>query len=590
MNITLLDSQEEGHRFLPNMRIWISCIKIIFLLLFIPFVLTIIPIISPFPQAAQKKSYLSQELIDTTVLRAFYIINEAANVAGVGFRQKEAIEHARRIAQQLKTMAKGDPNERYILWKVGELEAQLYLEEKDLLLQQIQKGSVSVNPLIARYNAEVGKDRPDFATMRKIHIQMGLLDNNKANELADSFNKRYRNISREVVYSLEKALMNGDLEKSRQEISYILRNRTYLAITDSRYLQMESRVEGLSRARDLEKIIDKDLATATMYLGKNSLNEARDRITYSKNNFSEINSYLPQQESSDWQMKIDKTDRLLTSKEDSLVNINMMLLNTSGVKAANNFLQSILKPYGVSRDKVAMVDQAILGVNTSDDGKMRKEIGTVATEDDTAGSMVFDDIMSSAIKKAQLKSDSINAIQEKEFRRLQAEKAKQDSIQLAAQEKAAQKLRSQQEKAAAIAMEIYSKLEKSNYTAASNLFNKENSFLGTYLGKDAYDMLDATLNRSASEPSVGSSGSIAYVSAVSETEPVPVSSQIKANQQRAQEEIIKIYSMLEQNNPEEAYNRFQKIRTPLKKYLEKEIFDMLETSVLQAYNFSKSGR
>jgi hypothetical protein len=572
------------------MRTLISCIKIICLLLFIPFVFTINPIISPFPQAAQKKSYLSQELIDTTVLRAFYIINEATNVAGVGFRQKEAIEHARRIAQQLRTMAKGDPNERYVLWKVGELEAQLYLEEKDLLLQQIQKGTVSVNQLIARYNAEVGKDRPDFATMRKIHIQMGKLDNTKANELADSFNKRYRNISREVVFSLEKALMNGDLEKSRQEISYILRNRTYLTISDSRYLQLESRVEGLSRARELEKIIDKDLASAIVYLVRNSLNEARDKITYSKNNFSEIYSFLPQQESSYWQMRIDKTDRLLTSKEDSLVNINMMLLNNRGVKEANNYLQSILKPYGVSRDRVAMVDQAILGVNTSDDGKMRKEIGTVATEDDTTSNMVFDDIMSSAKKKAQLKADSIKAVQEKEFQKLQAEKAKQDSIQLAAQEKAAQKLRNQQEKAAAIAMEIYSKLEKNNYKAASNQFNKENSFLSTYLSKDAFDMLDATLNQSASESSGTSSGAIAYVSAVSEPESVPVSNQLKSNQQRAQEEIIKIYSMLEQNNPEEAYNRFQKIRTPLKKYLEKEIFDMLEASVLQAYNFSKSDR
>lgn len=570
------------------MGIFIQSLKAFCLLFLIPFVFANSS--DTFcSQAAQKRAYLSQELIDTTVLRAFYIINEAASVAGVGFKQKEAIEQARRIAQQLRTMAKGDPNERYILWKVGELEAQLYLEEKDLLLQQMQKGTVTVNQLIARYNAEVGKDRPDFATMYKIHIQMGVLDGRKADELADSYNKRYRNISREVVFSLEMALMNGDLEKSRQEISYILRNRTYLTIADSRYLQLESRVEGMAKARELEKIVDSDLASAITSVKNNLLNDARDRITASKNNFTEISPYVPQQESGTIQMRINRADRLFASKEDSLVNVNLMLLNTGGVKAADKFLQNVLKPYGVSREKTAQVDQVILGINTSDDGKMKKEIGSVAADDDTSETMVFNDMLSSAKKKAQLKADSINAVQEKEFRRLQSEKAKQDSIQLAAQEKNANQLRIQQERAASIAMEIYSKLEKNNFKDASNQFNKEKPFLNSYLGNDAFGMLSMTLNQSVSESSGNSSGAITYISSVNETKALtPVQSQAKSNQERATEEIVKIYSMLEKNRPEQAYNRFQEIRNPLKKYLDKEIFDMLEASVIQAYNYSKS--
>ena len=57
---------------------------------------------------------------------------------------------------------------------------------------------------------------------------------------------------------------------------------------------------------------------------------------------------------------------------------------------------------------------------------------------------------------------------------------------------------------------------------------------------------------------------------------------LRKNQERAQSEIIQIYEMLEKNNIKEAIDRFQKNRTPLQKYLDKEVFEMLEMTVTQA--------
>jgi hypothetical protein len=75
-------------------------------------------------------TYMAKDYIDSTILRAIFIINDAAGVAGVGFRTKESLDEAWRIARKMKTQAKGDPNETYALWKVNELEWLIRLEER----------------------------------------------------------------------------------------------------------------------------------------------------------------------------------------------------------------------------------------------------------------------------------------------------------------------------------------------------------------------------------------------------------------------------------------------------------------------------
>ena len=540
------------------------------------------------PHAAQKTKYISQTVIDSSVQRAFYILTEAASTAGVGFRQKEAIEESKQIVRHLKQIAKGDPNERYILWKVGELEAQIYLEEKDLMLHQMQKGQISINQLIARYNTEVGKPRPDFASLKRIHSQMNNLDVNKANEIAGSYNKRYRAISREVLFSLEKSIVSGDLEKAREELGYCLRNKTYLTIPDSKYQNLENRVEGLTRARLYQPMIQNDIDQANKSLLQNRLAAAREKITSAENRYTEIKNFLPQNESGGLSSLINKASRLLNAKEDSLVNFTISLLHSKGVQAADDHLQKTLKPSGVCREKTAYVDKAILSINSPEDGRMSAEISELATTQENAQEAGFDAMLATAKKKAQIKMDSIRAIEEERLRKEQIEKMRRDSIIMHAEFEKQQK----QNRAASISLELYSLLERNKTDAARNQFSKERSFLQKFMWKDAFEVLEMTVMQPSEPQIVETSVAISYIPANQEAAAEPKTQQSekqKHNEEKAQQEIIEIYSMLESNQIEAAFRRFQKNRTPLQKYLEKEVFSMLESSVVQAHTYHISG-
>lgn len=528
----------------------------------------------------QNEKYLSQSYVDSSIGQAFYLLNEATTMAGVGFHQKEAIDGARRIAFNLKQLAKGDPNERYVLWKTSELEAQIYLEEKDLVLQQVQKGQISVNQLISRYNLEVGKVRPDFSSLKRIHMQISHLDTKKANEMAGSYNNRHRAISREVLFSLEKAIMSGDLKNARQELGYCLRNKIYLDIGDSKYSQLEQKVEGLTRSGEKKPFIEKDIQDARNAIKQFKLNVAREKISSASYLYSGIKNYLSQNESSSISSSIDLTSRYLTSKEDSLVQVNLTILKVKGVQAANDYLKNKLRPSGVSRDKAAYVDNAILSISSPDTSKIGREIGYMAEEDDSQSAAAFNDLLATAKRKAQAKMDSIRAIEDARWRELQIENARRDSMFLASQAE----MQKFQDSATILSLQLYTMLEKNKTTQASTFFNQKRNFLCKYMWKDAFDILETTIKQSLNPPPAEKAVSVSYISNVPESTPAYSQDQIlKANQQKAQDEILQLYNMLENNQINEAYSRFKKIRSPLQRYLDKEVFAMLETTVTEAY-------
>lgn len=534
--------------------------------------------------AAKKEQYLSQEFIDSSVQRAFYILNEAASVAGVGFRQKEAIQEAKKISNRLKQMAKGDPNERYILWKTGELEAQIYLEERDIVYQKMQKGQVKVNQLISRFNSELGKNRPDFATLKRIHVQMGQLDIHKANEIASSFNQRYRAISREVLYFLEKALMTGDYNKARDELGYCLRNKTYLTIPDSKYNQLEKKLENLIRAQEETPLINSELQAARDAVLKNNLTKTRNLMSSIDCRLDRIKKVLSEGESSKIKRSLSEISRMFSSKEDSLVNVNIRLLQNEGVQAANEFLQNVLKPCGVSREKIAYIDKAILSISTSDDPLMKNEIMGVVTDESDGNDYGFTDIYSSVKQKAQNRMDSLMLVEQHRMHMEEQRRAKEDSIAMLVQNKQ-QQLQKNQELASQLTVKLYTLLEKNNSAEAVSLFEKQSDFLKYYLPSEGYEILRTSLHtpQYESEPV----NTVTYIKEDPTTDNKTVEdNKMMVNREKAQQMVISIYDMLEKNEISDAYNRFNANRKPLHKYLDREVFEMLETTIIQAYTFN----
>jgi len=567
--------------------------------------------------AKLSQNYLKQETVDTTVMKGFYVLTEAAGVAGVGFRQQEAINTAKRLAKELREKAKGDPNARYVLWKVGELEAQIYLEERDLEIQKKLQRQITVNEYVDRYNTEVGRPRPDFSTMKKIHTQLLAIDPPKGNELADSYNKRYKSISREVIFSIEKAVLAGNDTKAREELGYCLRNKNYLSISDEQYYQIESRVDGLTKAYIEKPLIEKETDSAEKTIRINDFNSARTLIFSAQYRLKNSNEYYPQDVSQRLSFQINKINKRLSSKEDSLVNINLSILSKQGIKPADEYLQKTLKAYGVAREKTSYVDSMILMISSPEKNKMAAEFEGLEQTDEPQESSVFDNIRESARLKAQVKADSMRLADEVALRRLQAERARNDSILAVRLDAERAEQKKNQERAISVTMEIYRLVDQNRPNEAESIYLAQYLPLSKYLPSDMFDVLDMTLKAlketatsqkvtyltPAATPSPAAPNKtvnkqpetyqlVSQIPPQPQPQPQPSAvlspeQTLKNNQDRAQREIVGIYSMIENNQINQAYNKFQSIRTPLKKYLPKEAFDVLEATLVQTLQYSQ---
>ncbi|MBN1308501.1 MAG: hypothetical protein JXA18_11320 [Chitinispirillaceae bacterium] len=541
-----------------------------------------------FSGPSPQRKYISQELIDTSVQRGFILLNESADMAGVGFRHQRSIAEAKKIVKSLKEKARGDPNEKYVLWKVGELEAQIYLEESDLIMQQMRKRQLTINELVDKYNKEVGKWRPDFATLYRIHKRMEQVDAAKANELVDSYNQRKRALSREAVYFLEKALLAGNADSARKELGYCLRNQLYLNVSKSAYKRLEERVEGLIEAMDAKPLIESGAALANRLLDKRKIAEARRTLDTAENRLSTVKSRLPQREAIAMSSLLNRTVGRLKALEDSLVNVNVGILRSKGVEAADDYLQKVLRSCGVSHEKAASVDRMIIAVKTPEAGDAPSEIDGLADEEEEENA-VLDDIMRAAKKKAQEKKDSLQAIEDARLMKEGRERNRRDSISRIARAAEEAALRGKQQRADSIAMAVYTLIENNKPDAARKLQEKEKSFLEGFLRPDELAMLKTTVEHFASA-ALTKKSEVTYLKPVETAAKQPVqpgtdTGELQANMIRAQEEIQGIYAMLERNDVDKAYRRFQTNRTPLQKYLSSEAFSMLELSVKQAYEY-----
>jgi len=183
-----------------------------FLLCIVPLTLYVIEPSGAACYASNKKEYLSQTTIDTLIQQAFVNINASmgTDVPDADARHRQSVIDAKETVAKLKAMAKGDPNEKYVLWKVNELEYQVFLEERDMVLKNTQKGKKEENLLIAEFNKELGKKRPDFIALSMICRDMNALNRLKENEMKRSMDQRSEAITRDVVVTIEKALLAGD--------------------------------------------------------------------------------------------------------------------------------------------------------------------------------------------------------------------------------------------------------------------------------------------------------------------------------------------------------------------------------------------
>jgi hypothetical protein len=537
------------------------------------------------PPTRNKTDYLGKDYIDSTVLRAIFIISDAAGTAGVGFRTKESLDEAWRIARKVKAEAKGDPNERYALWKVNELEWLIRLEERDMVMQKMMEGQATVNQIVADYNAEVGKSRPDFKNLTRMHARMLEFDTRQADAMASSINKRVRTLSREAVLGLERSLLARNSAQVDREYKYLLRNRPYLKISGNTFDDLESRASACARAQDEIPTVKVETGRARKLVEMVQIAEARNMLALAQYRFSDIRNFVPEMEATRLYRGIRDVEGRLSDVEDSLVRVNLDILSRKGVKAANDYLQYVVREKGVCRDKAARIDQAILAVGSPEKSdKISREIDDVAAAAENSPEKdIIGEMRSKAMKKAQKKLDSMRVEDEK---RAQREKKRQDSIDAVARKAATEEYRKNRELTVRIASKIYDLIENKKARIAFDMFSTKHALLRRYLSSDAYATLESAVNQ-ARDPNWDSGyDQIFYLSPVAEKSSghriVPsAGSAAGANKEKAMTIITEIYGMLDRDEKAEAQGHFDREKSFLQTYLDKDAFDMINAMMVQ---------
>jgi hypothetical protein len=494
------------------------------------------PQAQPQPQAQTKPqgqaAYMSQAYVDTTVMRALYILNESASGYSVNNnRQTQAVERAKAVLDDLRKRAKGDPNERYALMRISEVEMQIALELEEIRKIEQDRRTLAANQLVTQYNAEVGKLRPDFATMRGLYRRMAEVDTRQANNMADSYNKRYKQISREATHSLEKALAANDFDIARRELEYCEKNKNYLMISSAQLAAQRERLERIQSAHGDLPRVTAQLDDSEKAYREFRLSECRMYLNMANNRLGEIRAHIPAKDAGAATARAQRLIRALDSREDSLVNIAMGVLNKQGPDAAVEYLHEVLqKRMSLSPERASIVDQAIMQARPERAPSAESNIKMVDAPD-------------------------IGASDNREMALIQ------DRARYRAQERA-DSVRQVKNKAASIKENIYMLIENKRQKDASRLFANEKAFLSSVLDKSDFRMLEQSV----------SSGTRVAASA-------------PANKDKARAELYtaRIYALIERNEIKEAFKRFKQYRKPLNKHLDSETFQMLELTVTQSY-------
>jgi hypothetical protein len=444
----------------------------------------------------KEDDYISQTYIDTLVDRAFYMLNTAGPMTGSGYSLEEAIAFAKETIERLKELAVGNQNERYILWKASELEGQVYLEEMGLLEERATMKQKMINNLARPFNAEIGKHRPDFGPLRSIEQNMKEIDSEKGAELERLLDDRIKNISREVVYFIETAIENENYDRARAELAYCKENQQFLKVSLTAYSRLAAKV----RAR---VTIDQELAFITAsseraqaLFAENKLDDARRETRTISVRLDLIKDATIRKE---WDKHYFRNRKLVSAierKEDSLVTVNLSKLKNEGIYAATSYLNSVVRPYGVSPHKAGEVDYAILERAVALAKEERSPVSAdIAAAIDTSseGNPSLDDLLAAAKRRA--KEEALMTSEEKaeltqiaEVRR-QRLRIAQENMQRRENQRQWQHV----EQARKSVVQIYALLETKQVKQAYEQFSDARALLQANISKDDFSKLEAAV-------------------------------------------------------------------------------------------------
>jgi hypothetical protein len=353
---------------------------------------------------------VSQSVIDSLVDRAYYILTSVDD-PGSGMIRENAIHSVKAITTRLHALAADDVNSAYILGKAKELEGQIYLEEKGLLLETGQYTQKLLNDQIVSFNKELGKRRPALRQLWAYRDQMAALEQGAGADVEKSIKKRASSLALEVPTSLQNALETGLVDSARSELVYCEENRDFLGFSAARYAALEAKVAAKMSDADEQTLVRKSLDGFKTALANNDLAVARRENAFIDRHMRSLRSRLLPYEWNRLNSAFELSSRKYHAKEDSLVSAALFALKKGGPAAAEQQLDA-MKSKGVSPERISEIDRAILETVIRQKRLEPDENAspTILPDDPDAGAFALGDMLARAKKRAAEKKDSANRI------------------------------------------------------------------------------------------------------------------------------------------------------------------------------------
>jgi hypothetical protein len=324
--------------------------------------------------------------------------------------------------------------------------------------------------------------------------------------------------------------------------------------------------------------VDVYINDVTNYIKKNNYYEALRHIEDLNFKLGKAQQFITPSVYTSCKSKIYTSAEQISKKGDSLVNENMQLVSAGNTDAAIEYLERVLRAYGISNDKIQKVDKAIMRLpsqqkDSKAEEKVEKDISTFA--DPHQGSTRF--YMDNVRARAQQKADSIRqsnggSVQGTVYgSTIPDPEPGRDNLSTGRESYDEQN----KKKAEYYCERIYELLDNKEVEKAYKKFRELRSPLQKYLSKNDFSKLESA--------TMSAYNATALQSMASEKATTSKEADKKKMEDYVLSLITEIYSYLDKNNIVAAQQSFKKNQHMIKEFASKDAYEVLESSIEQAY-------
>ena len=522
--------------------------------------------------AQRNNEFLSREFIDNTVQGAFNEFVIASRDAG-GTNQERVVRNARETVANLRRLAENDPNRRYVLWRLSELEAQISLEEEEINFRRRYANVQLINELVDLFNAELLQAMPNFANLQQLYNRMFAIDARTTNQFADRINQKMRSVTHNLTQDINSAFQRNNYAQAETYFLYVAENRRFLRISEANLETWRRRIQARKDADYLQANLGNRINFVNGIVRENRLLEAKRHIEVLSADLTGATALLPRNFVTSTRTQLNELSTGIDRREDSLVQHGHALINAGRFDEAGAFLSNVLMPAGINRDRIAGIDRAIISATGSTMRQAEYQSG-IRSFDVSAASIGSGEALNERMRQ---RTDSIRAAARAEEERVREHFERRNRSAIRKHNSETQSRQAQQARGDAFLQEVQLLFDNGRYEAAVRKFKGRQAQQAFMHGTPSLFLSVKTrVNSQTGANNENDSEVIVSRRRIEETGR-------NAQQQRAQRIMGEILDLLEGNRTAQAYSVYFFNRTLLEEHSYREALVSMRRSLVQSY-------